>query len=140
MDDDRDMSESQWEHWRARSGWKPPADAPRRPTNSAFFFLKVLIADLFIMVIAYLAAIGIGLQTWAEPRQVAQNLAGKQEGQVLTGAAIACGLLALVGLSAWRARALVAVAIQVVATAVVAVIAVWMAASYHHIAQAHPMY
>lgn len=59
-----------------------------RDTNNARFVIGVLIADFFIVAIAYMAEIGIGLQSWGEPRQAAQDLAGKQEGQVLAGAAI----------------------------------------------------
>lgn len=138
MNGDGDMGQSEWQRWQSQSRRIPVASAPH-PTNSAFYFVGVLIADLFIVGIAFMAAIGIGFQSWSEPQQVTQSLAGKQEGQVLVGAAIACALLALVGLFAWTRRAVVAVAFQVIVIITVLVIAGSMAANYHHIAQTHPM-
>lgn len=126
-----DMSESRWEHRRSRPRWKPTADVPRT-AHGAFVFLGVLIADLIIVAIALMAAIAIGFQSWGGPEQVGQSLAGKQEGQVLTAAAIACLLLALVALLAWKQRAVVTVLFQGVVILVVIGIAGSMAADYHH--------
>lgn len=134
MSGNRGIDQSEWQRWQSQSRRKPAAGAPH-PTNSAFYFVGVLIADLFIVGIAFMAAIGIGFQSWSEPQQVAQGLAAKQEGQVLTGAAIACALLVLVGVLAWTRRAVVAAAFQVIVIITVLVVAGSMAANYHHIAQ-----
>jgi hypothetical protein len=139
MNGEPEISQSEWQGGQSQSRQKPPmADAPR-PTYSASYFVGVLIADLFIVGIAFMVAIGIGFQSWSEPQDVSQSLAGKQEGQVLAAAAIACTLLVLVGLVAWARRALAAVAMQVIAIIIVLVVAASMALNYHHIAQTHPM-
>lgn len=135
MSDDRDVRQSEWERWQSRSRRSTSTTPARAPAVS--IFLGVVIADAFIVGIAFVAGLAIGFQSWGDEQPVSQSLAGKQEGQILTAAAIACSLLALVALLAWKQRVIAAVVLQVVVIIVVLVVAVSWARIYHH--QTHPM-
>lgn len=106
--------------------------ATQRRARSARVFLGVLLADVVILVGGFVAAVAIGFQSWNASPDVAQSVAGKQEGQFLTAGAFVCLALAVVALIAWQKRAKSAVALQCLIILVVIGIAGTGAASYHH--------